>query len=100
MLRVSAGEAMTENLHKQETVQEAAGTHGTQPHVVPPELMTESELIDFLRIPEVSTAENHHHVIENLKRMRGLPTIHICNRTLYPLKAVRGWVEEQTQDGK
>ncbi|MCL5282915.1 MAG: hypothetical protein M1376_23770 [Planctomycetes bacterium] len=33
-----------------------------------PTVMTEEELIRFLRIPEISGASNHHHVIENLKR--------------------------------
>ena len=28
-----------------------------------PDLMTEEELIKFLRIPEVSKSGNHHHVI-------------------------------------
>ena len=38
-----------------------------------PVVMTEEELIRFLRIPEISTASNHRHVIENLKRKHGLP---------------------------
>jgi len=38
-----------------------------------PELMTESELIQFLRIPEISGSTNYHNVIENLKRVRRLP---------------------------
>ena len=37
------------------------------------ELLTEEELILFLRIPEVSKAKNYHFVVENLKRMRDLP---------------------------
>ena len=36
------------------------------------ELMTESEVIQFLRIPEISNSKDHHNVIENLKRVRGL----------------------------
>ena len=58
-----------------------------------PELMIEAELIDFLRIPELSNAKNHSHVIENLKRMHDLPCIHICKKPLYPLNAVRNWVD-------
>jgi hypothetical protein len=33
-----------------------------------PTVMTEDELIRFLRTPEISTATNYQHVIENLKR--------------------------------
>ena len=64
------------------------------------ELMTESEVIQFLRIPEVSNSENHHNVIEHLKKVRGLPRIHICHKVLYPKKAVLEWVEKQTDFGK
>jgi hypothetical protein len=60
-----------------------------------PELMTEEELIRFLRIPLISKAEDYGNVIENLKRMRGLPCIHICKKPLYPLNAVRKWIEEK-----
>jgi hypothetical protein len=59
------------------------------------ELMTESELVDFLRIPELSNAKKHSYVIENLKRMHDLPCIHICKKPLYPLNAVRNWVDEK-----
>ena len=38
-----------------------------------PELMTEEEVIRFLRIPEISNATNYRYVIENLKRMHDLP---------------------------
>ena len=65
-----------------------------------PELMTESEVIQFLRIPEVSNSENHHNVIEHLKKVRGLPRIHICHKVLYPKKAVLEWVERETDVGK
>jgi hypothetical protein len=61
-----------------------------------PDLLTEEELIEFLRIPEVSKAKDHHNVIENLKRMHGLPRIHICGKPLYPIEAVKKWVEENT----
>ena len=65
-----------------------------QEHIYP-ELMTESELVDFLRIPELSNAKKHSHVIENLKRMHGLPCIHLCKKPLYPLNAIRNWVDEK-----
>lgn len=61
-----------------------------------PDLLTEAELIDFLRIPEVSRAKNHRNVIENLKRMHGLPRVHICGKPLYPVEAIRKWIEEKT----
>lgn len=61
-----------------------------------PDLLTEKELIDFLRIPEVSRAKNHRNVIENLKRMHGLPRVHICGKPLYPVEAIRKWIEEKT----
>ncbi len=64
------------------------------------ELMTESEVIQFLRIPEISNSKDYHNVIENLKRVRGLPRIHICRRALYPKKAVLEWVERQIGAGK
>ena len=59
------------------------------------ELMTEAEVIQFLRIPELSSSKDYHNVIENLKRVRGLPRIHICRKALYPKKAVLQWVERQ-----
>ena len=60
------------------------------------ELMTEQELLEFLRISEISKSSNHHNVIEHLKRYRDLPRIHICNKTLYPKKAILEWVEKET----
>ena len=60
------------------------------------ELMTESEVIQFLRIPEISGSKNYHNVIEHLKKFRGLPRIHICRKALYPKKAVLEWVEKET----
>ena len=65
-----------------------------------PELMTENELIDFLRIPEISNAQNLSHVIENLKRMHDLPCVHICRKPLYPLKNVLEWVDQQFEKEK
>jgi len=64
------------------------------------ELMTESEVIQFLRIPELSSSKDYHNVIEHLKRVRGLPRIHICRKALYPRKAVLQWVERQISAGK
>ena len=61
-----------------------------------PDIMTEEELIRYLRIPEVSKAADFHNVIENLRRMHALPSIHICRQPLYPLEAVAKWVEEKT----
>ena len=60
-----------------------------------PELMTETELMHFLRIPDVSPNANPHNVVENLKRFHQLPCIHISRQPLYPLAAVRRWVEEK-----
>jgi hypothetical protein len=65
-----------------------------------PELMTEFEVIHFLRIPEISSSSNYHNVIEHLKRVRGLPRIHICRKALYPKKAILEWVEKETDAGK
>jgi len=61
-----------------------------------PDLMTEKELIEYLRIPEISKAKKYHHVIENLKRMRDLPRIQLCSKTLYPIEAIREWVKKET----
>jgi hypothetical protein len=62
-----------------------------------PELMTESEVIQFLRIPAVSKGDDYGNVIANLKRMRYLPCIHICRQPLYPREAIRHWIEQQTE---
>jgi hypothetical protein len=62
-----------------------------------PNLLTEDELIRFLRIPEVSKSQNHHNVIAHLKRYRKLPCIHISHKPLYPLEAVLGWIGEINQ---
>ena len=60
------------------------------------ELMTENELIQFLRIPEISRADDYHNVIEHLKRMRNLPRIQLCNKVLYPTRAILDWVARET----
>jgi hypothetical protein len=62
--------------------------------------MTEEELIRFLRIPEISNAKDYRNVVENLKRLRNLPRIHICNRTLYPTEAILRWIEREATTGK
>ena len=61
-----------------------------------PDLMTEQELIAYLRMPEVSTSKNLKRSIQYLKSFRALPRINICRSKLYPLKAVREWVDKQT----
>ncbi len=65
-----------------------------------PTVMTEEELIRFLRIPEISNSKDHRNVVENLKRLRNLPRIHICNKALYPKKAILKWIEQETTTGK
>ena len=62
-----------------------------------PELMTEEELAHYLRLPEISKAGNHHNTIENLKRMHGLPCIHLCKKPIYPLVAVQRWIGEKLE---
>ena len=64
-----------------------------------PELMTKEELIDYLRIPKVSRATDFSNSVENLRRMRGLPYIHLCGQPLYPKKGIDGWIEENTEGG-
>jgi hypothetical protein len=59
-----------------------------------PTVMTEEELIRFLRIPEISGAGNRHHVIENLKRRHGLPRIHLCGKTVYLADSVKQWLQQ------
>ena len=61
-----------------------------------PDILTEQELIEFLRIHEVSTASDYHTVVNNLIRFRNLPRIQICKKLLFPKKAVLEWVEKET----
>ena len=61
-----------------------------------PDLMTEEELIEFLRIPSVTTATDYHNVIYNLIRFRDLPRIQISRKLLFPRKAILKWINEQT----
>lgn len=65
-----------------------------------PELLTEEELVAFLRIPEVSNAADHHNAIDHLKRMHALPRIHICGKVLYPTEAIKEWIKKKTTYGK
>lgn len=59
-----------------------------------PDLMKEEELILFLRIHEISEAEDYGNVVADLKRMRWLPCIHISRQPPYPRDAICRWVEE------
>ena len=65
-----------------------------------PTVMTEEELIQFLRIPEISNARNHRNVVENLKRTRGLPRIHLCGKTVYLTDSVKAWLENHITCGQ
>lgn len=67
--------------------------------VLCPSVMTEEELIRFLRIPEITNAKNHRHVVENLKRVHGLPRIHLCGKTVYLTDAVKAWLENHLTYG-
>ena len=64
------------------------------------DLMTEPEVIQFLRIPEISNSKDYHNVIEHLKKIRDLPRIHICRKALFPKKAILEWIEKQLGAGK
>ena len=65
-----------------------------------PTVMTEEELIQLLRIPQISIATNHKHVIENLKRAHGLPRIHLCGKTVYLTDSVKAWLEKHITCGR
>ena len=67
---------------------------------MPLDLLTESELIKYLRIPEVSKAKDLSNAIDNLKRFHDLPRIHICGKPLFPLEAVREWIRKNTRNGR
>jgi hypothetical protein len=60
-----------------------------------PEILTQQELIRYLRIPEISRASDHTNVIDNLRRCHGLPCIHISRQPLYPLAVIRRWITEK-----
>ena len=87
------------------SVQQHAGLPAVLPEsngeFVPcPSVMTEDELIRFLRIPEISNARDHRNVIENLKRTRGLPRIHLCGKAVYLTDAVRAWLKSHVTYGR
>ena len=65
-----------------------------------PDLLTEDELIQFLRIPKISNAKDYQNVIEHLKRMRDLPRIQLCNKVLYPTRAILDWIQKETKTGE
>ena len=60
-------------------------------------LMTESELVLYLRIPEISKAEKFENVIENLRRFHDLPSISLCRQPLYPRRLIDQWIEQQAE---
>lgn len=64
------------------------------------DLMTEDELIVYLRIPEVSKSKDYHNVVENLKRMHQLPRIPICGKPLYPREGIKEWIKGKTTNGQ
>ena len=64
-----------------------------------PAVMTEEELVRFLRIPEISNAKNSRNVIENLKRMHDLPRVHLCGKTVYLTETVKQWLQERVTYG-
>ena len=69
---------------------------GSDSQFVPcPTVMTEEELIHFLRIPETSKSQDYKNVVTNLKRMQGLPCIHICRQPMYPRDAVLDWIQKK-----
>jgi len=61
-----------------------------------PDLMTENELSQYLRLPLVSSSTNYHNVITNLIRFRKLPRLHIGKKILFPRKAIQDWIEKET----
>jgi len=63
--------------------------------VLYPMVMTEEELIRFLRIPEISHATDYGNVIQNLKRTHGLPRVHLCGKAVYPTDAVKHWLQQR-----
>jgi len=60
-----------------------------------PTLLTEDELIRFLRIDKVSKANDYHNVIVHLKRMHNLPCVHICGQPLYYLEDLCDWLKDK-----
>jgi hypothetical protein len=62
--------------------------------------MTEEELVRFLRIPEISNATDYRNVIQNLKRMHGLPRIYLCGKAVYLTDSVRQWLQQHITCGQ
>ncbi len=87
-------------VNNQTTALSAVLPDGNGGFVPCPDLMTEEEVIRFLRIPEISNSKDHRNVIANLKRMHDLPRIHLCGKTLYPLEAVKAWIERNVTYGQ
>jgi hypothetical protein len=84
----------------QQNIKSTAILSGSDSEFIPcPTVMTEEELIRFLRIPEISNAKNHRYVIENLKRKHGLPRIHLCGKAVYLTDAVTVWLENHITSG-
>lgn len=65
-----------------------------------PTVMTEEELVLFLRIPEISNATDYSHVIENLKRRHGLPRIPLCGKAVYLADSITAWLEKRVTCGQ
>jgi len=61
-----------------------------------PDLMSENELSQYLRLPLVSSSTNYHNVITNLIRFRHLPRLHIGKKILFPRKAIQDWIDHET----
>ncbi len=61
-----------------------------------PDLMTEAQVTEYLRIPQISTSKDYHNVIKNLIRFRDLPRIQICKKLLFPKNAVLDWINKET----
>lgn len=84
----------------QRSLYQSAGVPTQDGSFVPcPTVMTEEELIQFLRIPEISNATRYKHVIENLKRNHGLPRIHLCGKTVYLTDSIRYWLQQHVTYG-
>ena len=64
-----------------------------------PTVMTEEELVRFLRIRKISSPANYRNVVENLKRMHGLPRTHLCGKTVYLTHSVKQWLQQRVTCG-
>ena len=49
-----------------------------------PDLLTVDEVIQVLRIPQISTAKDYPTVVKNLIRFKNLPRIQLCKKLLFP----------------